>query len=116
MKNLFFKKNIVIVFVSGFPMITLAQRTLKGGVESVVGLVGGVLMPLLFTFALTWFIWGVVLFIKDSDNPQERKTGKTRMMWGIFALFAMVTYLGLTSILTTSVFGASPFLPQFFTN
>ena len=113
--KLFYKQYIAFGLLI-FPSITFAQATVKSFVEEVVAVVGQFLMPLLFSIALAWFIWGVIDFILGSDNPEERKKGKQRILWGIIALFAMIAYLGLTGVFTNTFFGTSPFLPQLFTN
>lgn len=112
MKTLFSK----LVFLSVLlPLPVFAQgRSFRSIVASIVDLVGSALMPLLFVMALTMFIWGVFEFIRNSDNQEKRKQGRARMLWGIIALFIMVSYLGLTSILTQTLFNRQPFLPQLY--
>ena len=95
--------------------ITSYAQTFRNAVSEVVQ-ISDVVVPLLMSAALAWFIFGVVMFIQGSDNPEQRKKGKQRMLWGIIALFAMITYLSLTSVVTQSFFGTNVFLPQLFTN
>ncbi len=113
-------KKIILSLVLYTPSLVFAQaiasgRTIKGIAHKITTFLSTAVMPMLFTIALTWFIWGVVDFIKNAENSEERKKGKQRMLWGIIALFVMVTFLGLTTVLTTSVFGNDPFLPQLYT-
>lgn len=89
------------------------MNTFRNFVIEVVDIIGGSVMPLLFLAALTWFIWGVVEFIRNSDNQEERKRGRAKMLWGIIALFVMVSYLGITSVFTETFFNRQPILPQF---
>lgn len=89
------------------------MNTFRNFVIEVVDILGGAVMPLLFLAALTWFIWGVVEFIRNSDNQEKRKQGRSKMLWGIIALFVMVSYLGITSVFTESLFNRQPILPQF---
>ena len=89
------------------------MNTFRDFVVEVVDILGTAIMPLMFLAALTWFIWGVVEFIRNSDNQEKRKEGRTRMLWGIIALFVMVSFLGITSIFTETFFNRQPFLPQF---
>lgn len=112
MKLVTFRKIITAVFIGLLPLSAFAQRTFASAVASIGRTVGSFLMPLLFAGALTLFIWGVVDFIRSADNPEERKKGKKRILWGIIGLFAMVGFLGLVSVLTESVFNSGPFLPQ----
>ena len=105
----------VIAGAVGLPVITFAQQdTFRNIVIDIVDLLGGAVMPLLFLAALTLFIWGVIEFIRNSDNQEKRKEGRRRMLWGIIALFVMVSYLGLTSVLTETLFNRQPFLPQLY--
>ena len=90
-----------------------SMNTFRNFVIEVVDIIGGSIMPLLFLAALTWFIWGVVEFIRNSDNQEKRKQGRARMLWGIIALFVMVSYLGITSVFTETFFNRQPILPQF---
>ncbi len=108
------KKIILGIFLIA-PSVSFAQMTVKSITNGIVSSVGRYVMPVLFSAALAYFIWGVVTFIRDAENPAAREKGKQHLIWGILALFAMVAYLGLTTILTQSVFGTNPFVPQFFT-
>lgn len=103
-----------IALLAGAPLVASAA-TFRSFVGQVTDFVGEALMPLLFSAALAYFIWGVVEFIRSADNSDERNKGKVRIMWGVIALFAMLTYLGLTSVFTSTFFGNNAFLPQLFT-
>lgn len=105
---------IYLGILAGMPSVASAA-TFRSFVVQVTNFVGEALMPLLFSAALAYFIWGVVEFIRSADNSDERNKGKSRIMWGIIALFAMLTYLGLTSVFTSTFFGTNAFLPQLFT-
>ena len=73
MKYLLNKKTIAVS--SPFiPAITSAQ-TFRNAVGEVVK-ISDVVVPLLMSAALAWFIFGVVMFIQGSDNPEQRKKGK----------------------------------------
>jgi uncharacterized membrane protein YidH (DUF202 family) len=45
------------------------------------------------------FIWGVVEFIKNADNAEERETGKMHMIWGVIGLAIMVSFAGIIGII-----------------
>lgn len=106
-------KKIIAGGALVFPVFGFAA-TFKDAVASVVN-VSGLLIPLLFSFALAWFIWGIVDFIRAADNPEQRKKGKQRILWGILAITVMVGYLGFTSIFTQTFFNqGTSILPQLF--
>jgi Mn2+/Fe2+ NRAMP family transporter len=106
----------ILISSTALPVAAFAQgqETFKNIVIDIVDLIGGSVMPLLFLAALTWFIWGVVEFIRNSDNQEKRKQGRRRMLWGIVALFVMVSYLGITSVFTETLFNRQPILPQLY--
>ena len=112
-------KKILTILVL-LPNLAFAQVVKHGSIKSIADslteFLSKLVMPMLFTIALSFFVWGIVDFIRSSENSEARKKGKQRMLWGIIGLFAMVTFIGLTAILTETVFGADPILPQLFKN
>ena len=82
--------------------------------RNIAAFLGKPLMTLLFTAALAMFLWGVVDFIRNAENSEAREKGKQRMLWGIIALFVMVAFLGLTGVITGTLFGKNPLLPQLY--
>lgn len=70
-------------------------------------------VPLLITIALVMFFIGVIRFIANANDPAKRKEGREAMLWGIVALFVMLSIFGILSVLTNT-FGLTTFaLPQF---
>lgn len=113
------KQRLLFFFILLFsmPQESLAfERSVLGISRWIRDLVFGPLMPLLFAAALLWFIWGIAEFIRSADNSDGRERGKRRMLWGILALFFMITFLGITTIFTQTLFNDRPFLPQLHTN
>lgn len=68
-------------------------------------------VPFLFTLAVVGFIWGIIQFYLNPGNEEKRKNGKSFMLWGIIALFVMISMWGLVGVLTNT-FGVKTFLPQ----
>jgi len=58
---------------------------------------------LLFALALVVFIWGVIKYVINADNEDERQKGKKFMFWGIIALAVMLTVWGIVSIVINTV-------------
>jgi hypothetical protein len=57
-------------------------------------------IPILFTVAIVFLVWGVVkFFIINSDEEAKRTQGKQFMIWGIVALAVMISVWGLVNIL-----------------
>lgn len=113
------KRKLLLFFITATVLprgVFAFERSVRGIASWFLNLVFGPLMPLLFAAALLWFIWGLTEFIRAADNSEERLRGKRRMLWGILALFFMVTFLGITTIFTQTLFNDRPFLPQLHTN
>ena len=68
-------------------------------------------VPLLFSLAVVGFIWGVIQYFLFPDNEEKRKKGKSYMIWGLIALFVMISMWGLVGVLTKT-FGIQTLIPQ----
>jgi hypothetical protein len=58
----------------------------------------GVVNNLIFAMAglaMFAFFWGLVVFLFKSGDPISHQEGKNRMLWGIIALFVMVSIYGI---------------------
>ena len=84
------------VFV--FPMVASAQG---GGVANLVREAGGLiqgLIPIVIGLAVLVFLWGVLKYVIAASDDAKAE-GKSFMLWGIIALFVMVSVWGLVNIL-----------------
>jgi hypothetical protein len=61
-------------------------------------------IPLLVTAGVVFFLYGIVVFIFNSANPEKKAQGAQMMIWGIVGLFVMVSIWGLVQIFR-STFG-----------
>lgn len=62
-----------------------------------------VLNPLIqfaFIIAFVVFVWGIIGFLRNADNPEERKKGQDHMIWGIIGLVIMLGVYGILTIIT----------------
>ena len=49
--------------------------------------------------ALLFFFWGLAQFIAKSDEEQARSEGRRRMVWGVIALFVLVSVWGMVMLI-----------------
>ena len=98
------KKIITGAALSAFalPIIAFAQTTIFS-IMGVVSNVLNILIPILITAALVYFIWGVISYViaKDADDKEKARSVVTR---GILGLFIVVSVWGLIGIIQ-STFG-----------
>jgi len=89
------------IAVSSFlPMFVFAQQVGGADIDSIFGKINSVLssiVPILLTLALIYFFWGLVKYIMSAGEESARKDGKWMMIWGIIALFVMVSVWGLVA-------------------
>lgn len=86
------------------PMVTLAGAVDIGYVDTWVGTIRDLvadLIPLLIGIAVLLFIWGLVTFIASADDEAARAAAKTKMVWGIIAIFVIVGVWGFVELLQT---------------
>jgi hypothetical protein len=114
-----------IIFATSFifsPFVALAASCDKNSPDIKFDSVGhiinwasctliGFVVPLLFSLATVGFIWGIIQFFLNPDNEEARKKGKSYMIWGLLALFVMVSMWGLVGVLTKT-FGIQTLIPQ----
>ena len=76
--------------------------TLLMGIKNLITIY---LIPIVFSLALLLFFWGVVKYIWSEG--QGRGDGKKIMVWGIIALFVMVSVWGIVTFLQIEILGGS---------
>jgi hypothetical protein len=60
-----------------------------------VGVVVNLLVPILIGVALIVFFWGLVKYVAKLGGEEGAKQGKAIMIWGLVALFVMVSVWGI---------------------
>ena len=96
-----------ITSVAGlFPGIALAQPVnANPSIAPVTGLLGqaqgfvDAAIPFVLALALLFFFWGLAIFILNAGNEEARARGRSIMIWGIVALFVIVSVWGLVNVL-----------------
>ena len=89
------------------PLVAAAQAitSLKGLIGVIVDLINRA-VPVIIALALLYFFWGIAIFIfnLNTDDEKKRSEGKQVMLWGIIALFVMVSLWGIVKILQRTFF------------
>jgi len=88
-----------------FPFLSYAQ-TVGGIFNKLSIIVSNYIVPFLMGLAVMLFLFGVVKFIAAAGNPEKIKTAKHYILWGLVALFFLVSFWAFIHILLTTFFGS----------
>jgi hypothetical protein len=70
----------------------------------IIGILSGVLVPLVFALAFLYFVWGVVnYFFFKADEAEARAAGGQFVLWGIIGFVALVSVWGLVRIVLSTL-------------
>jgi len=61
------------------------------------------LVPIIIGLAVLLFIWGVIGYIRNADNEKERTNARRFIVFGLIAIFVMVSVWGLVNIILNSL-------------
>lgn len=63
------------------------------------------IIPFLVALALLYFLWGLAVFMFKSGDEKAIEEGKSKMIWGVIALFVMISVWGLVAVLQDNLLG-----------
>jgi len=75
--------------------ITDAKSLLNFGSD----ILGKGVIPFLVALGVAAFVFGIIQYYLNPNNEEKRKSGKTFMLWGVIALFVIVSFWGIVGIL-----------------
>lgn len=58
----------------------------------------GFATPIVVALALLYFFWGLATYILNAKDTEKQKEGRSIMIWGILALFIMVSVWGIINV------------------
>jgi len=102
-RNIFFISTILLAFIV-VPAISFAFTFQELQEFFIVEIVNNAII-LIIALAVAYFLWGVAKYILHSDDAKAREEGKNMMIYGVIALFVMVSMWGLVNLLDTTFFG-----------
>ena len=84
------------------PYLALAQADdLFDAVIIIAGLVQ-IAIPIAVALALLFFFWGLANYILSAGSEDAATRGRDIIIWGIIALFVIVSIWGLVAVLVTT--------------
>ncbi len=103
----------IFSFLFSLPLFVSA-RTIRSVAKNIAKFLLGPLFGFLIVLSLVLFIWGLIEFMRNAENSDKRREGKTKIIWGILALFVLLSFISITGIFTNTLFQSNPILPQFY--
>jgi len=106
------KKYLIPAALFLAPAVALAQ-SLTGMLTTVGNLINQA-TPIVIALALLYFFWGLANYILHADDPEKKEEGRNIMIWGVIALFIMVSVWGIIRLVQNSFSiqtGTVPFIP-----
>ena len=103
----------VIIASLFYPGVSFAQRTPSNFSDLVTLLLNiiSVTIPLLAGLSILVFFWGLARFVLSAGGDERAHTeGKRFMLWGIIAMFVMMSVWGIVAVITNTL-GISLFIP-----
>jgi succinate dehydrogenase/fumarate reductase cytochrome b subunit len=86
--------------------LTVPLMAFAADVDSFLGKLSswiGTLLPIVVAIALLYFFFGLIKFITSGGDSEKKEEAKNTMVWGVIALFVMVSVWGLVSFIGTSL-------------
>ena len=100
------KKIAISIAALLAPALALAAETLTNFAET-IGNVIATLTPIVVALALLFFFWGLAKYILSAGDEAKQTEGRSIMIWGIIALFVMVSVWGLVQVLQQTFLGST---------
>lgn len=89
--------NTILILVLTLLTPSISYAALGGVRGLLIGVTGllNLFIRVVFGFAVLFFFWGTGQFILNAGVEKTRNEGKQKMLWGIIALFVMVSIFGI---------------------
>lgn len=98
-------RAFVLLSILLFPSLAFAApRTYADLINFFVGIIK-LLVPIIGGLALLAFFWGLGTFIFSAGDAKAHESGRSMMIYGLVALFAMMSIFGLISFVGNLIFG-----------
>ncbi|MBU1046904.1 pilin [Patescibacteria group bacterium] len=94
-------KKILGLSLAMVPAVSFAAIDGLEGVAELVSDLFGLIMPLILSLAVIYFVWSLVKYMTKAGEAKD--DARDQMIWGVVILFVMVSVWGLVNILGDTV-------------
>ena len=92
------KKYAILGILALTPAVAFAATRLDDVLDDIGNLIG-LATPIVVGVALLFFFIGLSKYILNAGDEEKKSEGKNIMIWGVIALFVMVSVWGLVNLL-----------------
>ncbi len=98
------KTSIIYIALAGLatPFFASAQGDLTSFVRT-IGNIVNLLVPIVSTLAIVFFFFGLAKYVLNAGDEERKAEGKNIMIWGVLAMFVLVTIWGIIGFLQKTV-------------
>ncbi len=92
------------IFAADINPGALSAGGTTGGFYGLVGVVKNginVILPVIISLAVLYFLWGLFIYVKAND-PGEQEKARMYILWSVIFIAVMVSVWGLVNILTST--------------
>ena len=97
------QKYSIILLLFVMPSMVFATDTTLYDVEVAALNVLNSIVPALIAAAVTFFLWSVLKYINSGDNAEVRAQARALMIYGVIAIFVMVSLWGFVNVLVEAL-------------
>jgi uncharacterized membrane protein len=90
--------------IGSIPLFAFAADAFS--IITVINKILATLIPVFITFAVAWFIWGVISYTITADEEKKKKA-RAAIIQGLVGLFVIVAFWGIIRLITNT-FGVGP--------
>lgn len=90
------------MLILGAPLLVMAA-TVTSLLGSALSLVKGSLIPLVFTLAFLFFMYGLAKYVFSAGDDKAQVAGRQVMVWGSIALFVATSIWGIIQVLEVTL-------------
>lgn len=99
MKKYFLFSSVVTATIA--PFVALAAATNVFDILLTVQKILNVVIPVLITLAVVYFVWGVIQYTISSDE-EAKKGARSKIIMSLIGLFVIVAFWGIIKVVITT--------------
>jgi hypothetical protein len=97
------KSSIAFITLGAFAMPFFASAQDLTSFVRTIGNIVNLLVPIVSTLAIVFFFFGLAKYVLNAGDEEKKAEGKNIMIWGVLAMFVLVTIWGIIAFLQQTV-------------